>query len=491
MKLITILEQFLKNYFKIKNALPWLDSSVWEDEKSAFPAFAKPIETPYIRSMNLDFSLKGKLPDLRGKDGCILRYNPNKGSLDSFGMIFPEMVENRIPLSILHTDVGFDEIINFANKNSRLNVIIESGPRKIMYFFDAIEEALRKCDNMFLCTYNFCNWLGHERLVKMGFGGRLLYGSHMPAFSFDVSMGPVILGDLEWKTKCDIAGNNLRKLLGEGVVYSEEIKYVPPRPFIIDSHAHNMQPNNIPRRFSTPDMDFLPSDWVDFIDFCGIDQLYLMPPEALDDSKITCRENVQELIKYSPDRFFYLEVFNPNGDAEHIESLKKSLDDPKFLGIKIHPVEHRTNADDDKYELIYKLAKKYKKPIMTHSWEISSYNPEQYRSHPDRFRRYLKDFSEFPFVFGHAGGRPSTIDSIVKASIDFKNVYVDLAGDYYNNGLIGILYDRLGPERILFASDVDWMDPRSNLAPVLGSDLPVSDILKILRLNALKVFNAG
>ena len=40
---------------------------------------------------------------------------------------------------------------------------------------------------------------------------------------------------------------------------------------------------------------------------------------------------------------------------------------------------------------------------MTHSWEISSYNPEQYRSHPDKFRKFLENFREVPFVFGHAG----------------------------------------------------------------------------------------
>jgi len=195
------------------------------------------------------------------------------------------------------------------------------------------------------------------------------------------------------------------------------------------------------------------------------------------------------LIDYNPQRFFYLEVFNPNGDKEHVRNVEKSFSDPKCVGIKIHPVEHKTDADDEKYRLVYQLARKFKKPIMSHSWEISSYNPEQYRSHPDKFRKYLEEFSELTFILGHAGGRPSTIDSVVRMCSDFKHLYVDIAGDYYDNGLVETLSSKIGTDKILFGSDVNWMDTRCNLAPVLSADLDTGDILKILRLNALKVFN--
>ena len=42
---------------------------------------------------------------------------------------------------------------------------------------------------------------------------------------------------------------------------------------------------------------------------------------------------------------------------------------------------------------------------------------------------------------------------------------------------------------MLFGSDVDWMDPRGNMAPVLGSRLSDEDVLKILRTNALRVYS--
>jgi len=282
MELIEILDRFRGNYFDIKEALPWLDSCVWETDKPAFAGFAKPIETNFVESLSLDVSLKGKLSNLRRKKAFILRYDPHIGSLDSCNILFPEMIENRVPLAVLHTDIDFDELMNFANKNRQINIIIECGTRKILYFFEKIKEVLKECKNTFLCTYNFCNWLGHEQLCGMGLGDRIIYGSHMPAFNSDVSMGPVIMSHLSWENKCDIAGNNLRRLLGEEPVYPAEVKYIPPRPFIIDTHTHCIRPGYASyARFYTPDLEFTPSDWIKFMDLCGLDQIYLMPLESL------------------------------------------------------------------------------------------------------------------------------------------------------------------------------------------------------------------
>ena len=324
----------------------------------------------------------------------------------------------------------------------------------------------------------------------MGLCDRLIYGSHMPAFNCDVSMGPVIMSRLSWKNKCDIAGNNLRRLLGEEPIYPAEVEYVSPQPFIIDTHTHCIRPTYASyARFYTPDLKFSPSDWIKFMNLPGLDQIYLMPLESLFDSKITCRESMQWLFEYDQRRFSYLEVFNPNGNAEHVRNFEASLSDPKCVGIKIHPVEHKTNADDERYRVVYELARKFRKPIMSHSWENSSYNPEQYRSHPDKFQKFLSEFRDITFILGHAGGRPSTIESVARMCNEFDNLYVDIAGDYYDNGLIEMLSSNIGTDKILFGSDVNWMDTRCNMAPVITADLNASDILKIFRFNALKVFN--
>ena len=91
-------------------------------------------------------------------------------------------------------------------------------------------------------------------------------------------------------------------------------------------------------------------------------------------------------------------------------------------------------------------------------------------------------------MLGHAGGRPSTIDSVADLCARYPGVCVDIAGDYFDSGLVEMLCARIGPDRVLFASDVNWIDPRANLAAVLASRLPDEDALRVLRTNALRVF---
>jgi len=478
-------------YNEVKAALPWLDASVWENDKISFEGFNQNIATPSVRAANLDLSLEGRLPILKNKIH-ILRFNPLNGPLDSFRNIFPEMSDNNIPLTILHTNIGFDDIRRFASENPRLKIILESGPRKILYAIKEIKNLLKQCDNVYLCTYNFCNWYGHEESCRIGLGNKLLFGSHMPEYIADASMGPVIISDLDWETKCDIAGNNLRRLLGITLLYPPEVKYKPVEAFVIDSHAHNLQYGNGDiYKMPTPDLKFQPSDWIQYMDLCSVDKMFLIPGEMLDNTAEGSVNYLKDVLDYREERFYFYEIFDPSGDHIHIEKLKISLQHPHCIGIKIHPTFHKTDADDDSYESVYRIAEELNKPIMTHSWGISSYNHEQYRSHPDRFRRYLKNFRKNPFILGHAGGRPSSFEATLAVCRDFSNVYVDLAGDYYNNGLIDILASRIGAGRILFASDVNWMDTRCNLAPVLASGLSDKDVLKILRLNALKIFRDG
>lgn len=483
--------EFKSNYEKLKNALPWFDCAVYENEKSAFPEYASPGNTDYAKTAYA-------MPDsgiqkLKANGIQILRYDSGKCSLESIRILFHEMVENNMPLSILHTQLDFEKIEELAASEPELNIIIESGNRKLIYHIEKILKALKKFPNIYLCSYNFCNWLGHEKLISEGLSDRLLYGSHAPMFSADVMMAPVIMGDFSWDLKCDLAGNNLRRLLGLSPIKKQEMKLEKPMPFIIDAHGHNLQPGTAAvNGFPTPDMDYTPEDWIEFMDKTSIEKLILIPSEALFSGE--CALALSEKLRASaPGRFSYMVVFNPTlVTAAYIDRFKKSLLHPDCAGIKIHPSVHNVEGDDKSYEQVFRIAEEYGKPIMTHSWDISDYNPTQYMSHPDRFRKHLEKHHNTPFVLGHAGGRPGAFDATVKLCEDFENVYVDFAGDYYYNGVLDAFAVKIGTDRILYASDVDWLDPRCNLGLFMGSRLNISDLLKTLRSNALKVyFNKG
>lgn len=483
---------FRRNYRDIKNSLPWLDVSVRENEAPAFP-HALPIQTDYAKAKPADPTLTDVLARLQSEGQVqLLRLTPDLFPLTSCAPLLDRMQQLGIPLVILHTDMGFEDLRQLAQTRPALKIILESGPRKLIYHYSQVKEILRSCPNFYLSTYNFCNWHGHEELVKLGLTHKLLYGSHMPLYAADAAMAPIILGGFDWQIKCDIAGNNLRRLLGLPARYPPAIKQDTPIPFIIDAHAHNLQPGagdvyKLPH-MPTPDVAYTPDHWLRDLDALAFEQLYLIPGEALFDPSITCQAYTAELRRHAPQRFFYMEIFNPHGDAAHFERVRQSLTDPACVAIKIHPTTHQLAADDEAYAKIYDLAAETRKPIMTHSWEISDYNPEQFKAHPDRFRKYLPRLQKTSFVLGHAGGRPSAFEATVQVCRDFPQVHIDLAGDYFHNGMVDAFVEAVGAERVIFATDVNWFDPRCELGIVLGSNQTDAALMQILRTNALRVF---
>ncbi|MHB1252578.1 MAG: amidohydrolase family protein, partial [Candidatus Humimicrobiaceae bacterium] len=66
---------------------------------------------------------------------------------------------------------------------------------------------------------------------------------------------------------------------------------------------------------------------------------------------------------------------------------------------------------------------------------------------------------------------------------------VDFAGDIFVAGLIEEYVERVGSERLLFGSDMPWVDIRFHLAYILNLNIGEMDKKNILGLNALKLFN--
>ena len=470
-------------YRAVCRGLPWLDMAVWPDDPPAFPRPQPEVPGAGVRAITLEPALRGRLASLRAEEDVrLLRYAPSAGPLEAVLADFAaELAAARLPLVVLHTDVSWDRLDACAARHPALAVIIESGPVKILYHLEAIEALLRRRPNVRLCLANFCNWLGVERLVERGLGERLLFGSHRPRFNPHAAMGPIVMSRLDWPAKCGLAGDNLRRLLGEPVRLMPEVPFAPPPPFIVDAHTH-FGGNG---RFPVPDERFAPADWLPALDAAALATAWICPMAALRDSSVSARALFHPFREGSAGRFRYFEVFHPRADAgEQIRRLDEAAADPACCGVKIHPTEHQTPADDPAYGPVFAWARERGRPILTHSWDLSATNPAQACSFPSKFRRHLAAYPGVRLVLGHAGGRPGSLAAVAALCREFPAVRVDLAGDYYDSGLVEELAGRLGPERVLFGSDLNWIDPRANLAFVLASELSDEAAALILGGNA-------
>jgi len=87
-------------------------------------------------------------------------------------------------------------------------------------------------------------------------------------------------------------------------------------------------------------------------------------------------------------------------------------------------------------------------------------------------------------VLAHlGGGRERGILDLV----DVPNLHYDTSGSQPEADIVEYAVRRLGPERVLYASDWPCRDYGVQIARILGADLTDGDRYKVLRGNALRL----
>jgi predicted TIM-barrel fold metal-dependent hydrolase len=250
---------------------------------------------------------------------------------------------------------------------------------------------------------------------------------------------------------------------------------------IIDAHCHLGRS----AQFDQPDVSV--ATMLRVMDRLGIGRAIASPLSLLSGYEAEGWQEALAAQRESGGRILLYTVFDPTR-SESLEFVRRSLDEPAVVGIKIHPAFHLCPADDPRYRPIWQLAAERRLPILTHSWCISDYNPTQKFAQPALFERYAEEFPHVTLILGHAGGRYAGYLAAAAVARRYANVYLDLSGDGYALGLVEYLVDAVGARRMLYGSDLTWIDPRTQLAMILDADVSASDKTCILRDNAARLF---
>ena len=187
-------------------------------------------------------------------------------------------------------------------------------------------------------------------------------------------------------------------------------------------------------------------------------------------------------------RIVFLVAYDPN-EPQSLGLVDRCLAREEFVGLKIHPSLHSCPAEDKRYDAVWQLAARRRVPILTHSWDASRQNPVQKLSFPNRFESYLARYPEVTLILGHSGGRYRGHIAAAEMARRFPNVLLDTSGDCYTLGLIEYLVEQAGPDKLMFGSDMTWIDPRTQLGMILDADVPTDAKRKILGQNAARIFN--
>jgi hypothetical protein len=250
---------------------------------------------------------------------------------------------------------------------------------------------------------------------------------------------------------------------------------------IIDAHCHL----GVSPRFLVPDASV--ATMLRLMDRLGIDRAIAAPLASLSGQAEMGWQEGLDAHRESRGRIFLYTVFDPRL-PDRLEFVRRTLEERAVVGIKIHPAMHECSADDDRWRPVWELAAQRRFPILAHSWCISDYNPTQKYAQPALFARYVREFPQVALILGHSGGRYEGYMAAASLARAHAHVYLDLAGDSYSLGLVEYLVSQVGAERILYGSDLTWIDPRTQLGMILDADIAEADKAKILSENARRLF---
>jgi hypothetical protein len=187
-----------------------------------------------------------------------------------------------------------------------------------------------------------------------------------------------------------------------------------------------------------------------------------------------------------PGRLLPYVTISPNDGAQAVvDEIRLWHDAAQVSAFKIHPSVHGRSALDDAYQPLFDFAHDNCLPVLVHSWPGDAY------ASPAVLRDLAGRYPRAQVVIAHSAAGWDMLDQVADACADRPNIHLDLTGSRLLSGLLEAMVARLGSERILFGTDMPFIDPRPGLGRVLMAQIPDDAKRLILGLNAVRVYRVA
>jgi len=264
----------------------------------------------------------------------------------------------------------------------------------------------------------------------------------------------------------------------------EEMRNVPA----IDFHSHFGPINCAPdeyyaARFECGELSYLVRTMKQAHIAVSINSsLFALMPRGKGDAVAGNAMELEAIGSEKPKGVYMWAVLDPRREDSFAQA-EKLLKDPRVLGIKVHPEEHRYPIREYGGK-IYEFAAKNGAVIITHSGEENSL--------PEDFCFFANRFPEVKTICSHLGcGFDGSYEHQIRA-IEMNtadNLYTDTSSARsVMSRLIEYAVGRMGSEKLLFGTDSSCYFSPSQRARIDFADIPDEDKLNILYKNGLRIF---
>lgn len=256
-----------------------------------------------------------------------------------------------------------------------------------------------------------------------------------------------------------------------------KLGHVLRNELIIDCHTHLGPYFNFP----------IPKPWaegmLEAMDSCGICSVVSSAHLGVLSDFRRGNQMVDDVVQKYPDRFAGYCAVNPNyPEREILDELERYLKHGNFRGIKIHPGLHCCPANSKQYSPVWSFAEESGVVVLVHTWDgIATCDPLM-------FGPIAAEFPKANILLGHSGGVATGIDKAIQIVKEHTNVYLDLACSRFYHGILELMVKEVGAERILFGTDMPFLDCRPRIGAVAIARISDEDKRKIFGLNAKRLF---
>jgi uncharacterized protein len=222
-------------------------------------------------------------------------------------------------------------------------------------------------------------------------------------------------------------------------------------------------------------------------DRLGIDRLILSQGYSADlhptqDQLREENDRVMRAVRHLPKRAFGSVYLSPKFLDFSLREFDRCVRDGPMIGVGELEIDERCNVSE--MDAIVERAISMKAPILQHTWlKLDGNEPGE--SSPYDLVELAKRHPEANFICAHTGGDWERGIRIIR---DTKNISAGIAGFDPTSGVVEMAVRELGPERVVYGSDVGGRSFASQLAKVIGAEIPDSAKELVLGGNLRRLF---
>lgn len=245
---------------------------------------------------------------------------------------------------------------------------------------------------------------------------------------------------------------------------------------IIDIHAHLGYWHNFNNPWRSGD------DMVRALDIGGVTCCIASGHSGISADYKLGNDQVIEAMRKHPGRIFGYCSVNPNYPEDETREEIKRCVDAGMVGIKIHPSVHRQKCDSDGYRPAWDYAQENGLCVLSHTGAGDSF------CGVGLFEEPAKNYPNVSILLGHSGFGYEGARQACELANKYPNVFLDITLSTAFRGLLERYVDGAGAERVLYGTDLPFMDSRPMIGRLAFSELDDDQLEMVLGTNARRLF---